>query len=83
MPCLKTSGVTTRPPLSIAASAPVLPNLDGMDFAPVQIEDAKPVEEVPTPAISLTSVDVLKGGVTIRLAADTSAARIAEIAAAL
>ena len=27
----------------------VLPNLDGIDFAPVQIEDAKPVEAVPTP----------------------------------
>jgi len=58
----------------------VLPNLDGMDFAPVQIEEAKPVEVVPTP---LNCVDVLKGGVTIRLAADTPAVRIAEIAAAL
>jgi len=61
----------------------VLPNLDGIDFAPVQIEEAKPVEVVPTPAINLTSVDLLKGGVTIRLAADTPAVRIAEIAAAL
>ena len=48
----------------------VLPNLDGMDFAPVQIEEAKPVEMVPTPDINLTSVALLKGGVTIRLAAD-------------
>jgi transposase len=61
----------------------VLPNLDGMDFAPVQIDEVKPVTVVPTPAISLNSVDVLKGGVTIRLAADTPAVRIAEIAAAL
>ena len=61
----------------------VLPNLDGMDFTPVQIEDAKPALVVPTPAINLTSIDVLKGGVTIRLAVDTPATRIAEIAAAL
>jgi transposase len=61
----------------------VLPNLDGMDFVPVQIEDPKPLEVVPAPPINLTSVELLKGGVTIRLAADTPAARIAEIAAAL
>ena len=61
----------------------VLPNLDGMDFVPVQIEEPKPLEVVPAPPINLTSVELLKGGVTIRLAADTPAARIAEIAAAL
>jgi len=61
----------------------VLPNLDGMDFVPVQIADPKPLEVVPTPPINLTSVELLKGGVTIRLAADTSAVRIAEIVAAL
>lgn len=61
----------------------VLPNLDGMDFVPVQIEGSKPAEMVPIPPINLTSVELLKGGVTIRLAADTSAARIAEIVAAL
>ena len=61
----------------------VLPNLDGMDFVPVQIEGAKPLAAVPTPPINLASVELLKGGVTIRLAADTPAARIAEIAAAL
>lgn len=61
----------------------VLRNLDGIDFAPVQIEDPKPVEVVPASAVNLTSVDLLKGGVTIRLAADTPATCIAEIAAAL
>lgn len=61
----------------------VLPNLDGMDFVPVQIEDPKPLEVVPAPSINLTSVELLKGGVTISLAADTPATRIAEIAAAL
>ena len=61
----------------------VLPNLDGMDFVPLQIEDPKPLEVVPTPSINLTSVELLKGGVTIRFAADTPAACIAEIAAAL
>jgi transposase len=61
----------------------VLPNLDGMDFVPVQIEEPKPLEVVPTPSINLTSVELLKGDVTIRLAADTPATRIAEIVAAL
>ncbi len=61
----------------------VLPNLDGMDFVPVQIADSKSLEVVPTPSISLTRVELLKGGVTIRLAVDTPAIRIAEIAAAL
>ena len=61
----------------------VLPNLDGMDFVPVLIEERKPLEVVPTPPINLTSVELLKGEVTIRLAADTSATRIAEIVAAL
>jgi transposase len=61
----------------------VLPNLDGMDFVPVQIEEPKPLEVVPAPSINLTSVELLKGEVTIRLAADTPATRIAEIAAAL
>ena len=61
----------------------VLPNLDGLDFVPAQIAESKPLEAIPTPSINLTSVDLLKGGVTIRLSADTSAVRIAEIVAAL
>ena len=61
----------------------VLPNLDGVDFVPVQIADPKLLEVVPTPSINLTSVELLKGGVTIRLATNTPAARIAEIAVAL
>lgn len=64
----------------------VLPNLEGVSFVPVAIEE---------PTVSLADlaeveaqtkmgvIDVLKGDVTIRLAADTPAARIAEIAAAL
>jgi transposase len=61
----------------------VLPNLDGMGFVPVQIVESKPLEVLPTPSLNLTSVELLKGGVTIRLSADTSAVRIAEIVAAL
>jgi transposase-like protein len=61
----------------------VLPNLDGVDFVPLQIEDPKPLEVVPTPSINLTSVELLKRGLTIRLATNTPAARIAEIAVAL
>ncbi len=55
----------------------VFPNLDGMDFVPVQIADPKPLEVVPTPSINLASVELLKGGVTIRLAADKQLEKIA------
>jgi len=61
----------------------VLPNLDGMDFVPVQIGEPQPLEVVPAAPVNLTNVELLKGGVTIRLAADTPAMRIAEIVAAL
>lgn len=60
----------------------ILPNLDGVSLVPLAIEE---------PAVMLPDVveagvgvlDLLKGDVTIRLAADTPAGRIAEIAAAL
>jgi transposase len=61
----------------------VLPNLDGMDFVPVRVEEPKPLEVAPTPPINLNSVELLIAGVTIRLGADTPATRIAEIVAAL
>ena len=64
----------------------VLPNLDGVSFVPVAIEE--PIRSLPDLSeveaqIELGVIDVLKGNVTIRLAADTPAVRIAEIAAAL
>lgn len=58
----------------------VLPNLDGMDFVPVEIEAPAPVAQ-PNPFSS--TLDVIKGDVTVRLDAATPAARIAEIARAL
>lgn len=61
----------------------VLPNLDGMDFVPVQIEEPKPPMPVPTPAINLGTLDVIKGDVTVRLDAGATPERIAQIAAAL
>lgn len=61
----------------------VLPNLEGMDFVPVQIEEPKALEVVCPPIIASGSLDVIKGDVTVRLAADTPVARISEIAAAL
>jgi transposase len=61
----------------------VLPNLDGMGFVPVRVEEPKPLEVAPTPPINLNSVELLIAGVTIRLGADTPATRIAEIVAAL
>ncbi len=60
----------------------VLPNLDGMDFVPVEIETAVPVAQ-PLPATSSNPIDVIKGPVTVRLDAETPATRIAEIARAL
>ena len=60
----------------------VLPNLDGVSFVPVAVEE--PTTPLPNaPETEMGVIDVLKGNVTIRLAADTSAVRIAEIAAAL
>ena len=60
----------------------VLPNLDGVDFVPVEVETPAPVAQpFPTPCSS--TIDVIKGDVTVRLDAATPAARIAEIARAL
>lgn len=62
----------------------ILPNLDGMTFVPVALEE--PVAAVSDPPDAETqagTLDVLRGDVTIRLAADTPAVRIAEIVAAL
>jgi len=60
----------------------VLPNLDGMDFVPVEIEAPAPVLQ-PLPATSSGMIDVIKGDVTVRLDAATPAARIGEIMRAL
>jgi transposase-like protein len=60
----------------------VLPNLDGMDFVPVEIEAPAP-EAQPLAATSSGTIDVIKGDVTVRLDTATPAARIAEIAKAL
>ena len=60
----------------------ILPNLDGVSFVPVAIEE--PAVLLPDLAEAEVGViDLLKGDLTIRLAADTPAARIAEIAAVL
>lgn len=60
----------------------VLPNLEGMDFVPVEIEAAAPVMQ-PLPITTSGTLDVIKHDVTVRLDATTPAARIAEIARAL
>ena len=60
----------------------VLPNLDGMDFVPVEIEAPAPVVD-PLLAASTSAIDVIQSDVTVRLDAATPAARIAEIARAL
>ncbi len=60
----------------------VLPNLEGMDFVPVEIEASARVPE-PLAVTSSCTIDVIKGDVTIRLDVATPAPRIAEIARAL
>ena len=60
----------------------VLPNLEGMDFVPVEIETPAPVPQ-PLAVTSFSTIDVIKHDVTIRLDAATPAARIGEIARAL
>lgn len=60
----------------------VLPNLDGMDFVPVEIEAPAPVAQ-PLPNPFCNTLDVIKGDITVRLDAATPAARIAEIARTL
>lgn len=59
----------------------ILPDLSGAAFVPVEVsEPAVPVEE---PSVRASTMDVIIGDVTVRMAADTPAERIAEIAAAL
>ncbi|MFV1592124.1 transposase [Phaeobacter sp. JH20_36] len=60
----------------------VLPNLEGMDFVPVEIETAVPVAQ-PLPATSSNPIDVIKDDVIVRLDAATPAIRIAEIVKAI
>ena len=60
----------------------VLPNLDGMDFVPVEIEAPAPLAQ-PLSVASASTIDVIRGNVIVRLDAATPAARIAEIARAI
>ena len=60
----------------------VLPNLEGMDFVPVEIEAPVPLA-LPPSATPSSTLDVIKGDVTVRLDATTPATRIAEIARAM
>ena len=60
----------------------VLPNLEGRDFVPVELEAPAPVAQ-PRAATSSGTIDVIKGDVTVRLDAATPATRIAEITRAL
>ena len=60
----------------------VLPNLEGMDFVPVEIEAPAPVAQ-PLEVTSSGTIDLIKGDITVRLDVATPAARISEIARAL
>lgn len=60
----------------------VLPNLEGMNFVPVEIEMPAPATH-PLAATSSRTIDIIKGNVTVRLDPATPAAQIAEIARAL
>jgi len=58
----------------------VLPNLEGIDFVPVEIE--VPVPQ-PLAVTSSSTIDVIKDDVAVRLDAATPAPRIAEIVRAI
>lgn len=62
----------------------VLPSLEGVSFAPVALETPLPptVPSAPFPVCD-DKIELVKGEVTIRLAASTPAPRIAELVAAL
>ena len=60
----------------------VLPNLEGIDFVPVEIEAPAPVPEL-LAVTSSSVIDVIKGDVTVRLDAATPVARIVEIVRAI
>ena len=60
----------------------VLPNLDGMDFVPVEIKAPAPLAQ-PLPVASASTIDVIRGNVIVRLDAATPAPRVAEIARAV
>lgn len=62
----------------------VLPNLEGVSFAPVVLEVPLPraVPSVPIPDCD-DKIELVKGEVTIRLASATPVARIVELALAL
>ena len=59
----------------------VLPELDGVSFVPVAIEQPVVLPDVPEDAVG--TLDLIKGDVVVRLAANTPAARIAELVTAL
>lgn len=63
----------------------ILPNFEGVSFIPLAIEEPAALPEMAEvdAQAEISVIDILKGDVTIRLAADTPAARVAEIAAAL
>ena len=58
-----------------------LPYLDGVTFVPVAIEEPVVLPNVPEDAVS--TLDLIKGDVVARLAANTPGARIAELVTAL
>lgn len=61
----------------------VLPNLDGMGFVPVEMEEATALIETPVDEGRSGTLDIIKGDVVIRLDASTPVGRIAEIVRAL
>lgn len=59
----------------------VLPNLDGVSFVPVAIEEPVVLPDVPDDVLG--TLDLIKGDVVVRLVANTPAARIAELVTVL
>jgi transposase len=54
----------------------VLPDLNGIDFVPLQIEEPKLPAQVIAPTINSGIFDLIKGDVTVRLDVKTDTERI-------
>ena len=61
----------------------VLPNLDGMGFVPVELDEAAASTDTSVVAGRSGTLDIIKGDVVIRLDVLTPSGRIAEIVTAL
>jgi len=61
----------------------IVPDLAGVDFASVVLDDRDTVPAIPTATPCLNSIELETDGITLRLDVNTAAGRIAELVSAL